>query len=143
MTDAAPQAEQKRLAVLVVEDEAELRDLYRRVLGAAGYTVLLAPNGRLACRLLEHERVDAVLTDLLMPEMDGIELITWMRREGYRLPVLMVSGANSVYHTDYLSVCRDLGATATLEKPATSDMLLGTLGRLLRDAPPSRLPSAA
>lgn len=118
-------------SVLVVEDEAELREVYRRVLESAGLSVRLAPNGRQACRMLEQAPADLVLTDLLMPEMDGIELIAWMRRQGHRMPVLMVSGANAIYQTDYLAVCRDLGATDTLEKPVRPEPLLAAVRRLL------------
>jgi len=126
--------------VLVTEDEAELREIYRRVLTGAGYRVLLAANGRQACRLLQQERIALVLTDLLMPEMDGAELITWMRREDHRMPVLLISGANAVFKSDFLAVVRDLGATATLEKPVTSEQLLAAVKRLL---PPTALSTAA
>ena len=137
---AATTPTDRRATVLVAEDEPELREVYRRVLTGAGYRVLLAANGRQACRLLQQEPVDLVLTDLLMPEMDGAELITWMRREGHGMPVLMVSGANSVFKTDFLAVVRDLGATATLEKPVTAEQLLGAVKRLL---PPAALSTAA
>jgi DNA-binding response OmpR family regulator len=126
--------------VLVTEDEAELREIYRRLLTGAGYRVLLAANGRQACRQLAQEPIDLVLTDLLMPEMDGAELITWMRREGHRMPVLLISGANAVFKTDFLAVVRELGATATMEKPVTGEQLLGAVKRLLT---PTALSTAA
>jgi two-component system, NtrC family, response regulator AtoC len=130
----------RRATVLVTEDEAELREIYRRILTGAGYRVLLATNGRQAGRLLQQEPVALVLTDLLMPEMDGAELITWMRREGHRMPVLLISGANAVFKTDFLAVVRDLGANATLEKPVTGEQLLAAVKRLL---PPTALSTAA
>lgn len=130
----------RHATVLVTEDESELREIYRHMLAGAGYRVLQAANGHHACRLLQQEPVDLVMTDLLMPEMDGAELITWMRREGYNAPVLMVSGANAVFKTDFLAVVRDLGASATLEKPVTSELLLAVIDRLLR---PAALSSAA
>jgi DNA-binding NtrC family response regulator len=123
-----------RATVLVAEDEEELREIYRRILTGAGYRVLMAANGRLATRLLEQETVSLVVTDLLMPEMDGVELISWMRRQGFKVPVLMVSGANAVFQTDFLAVVRDLGAAATLEKPVTTDALLANVARLLEAA---------
>ena len=125
---------ERRGTVLVTEDEAELREVYRRMLTGAGYRVLMAANGRQACRLLQQEPVDLVLTDLLMPEMDGAELIAWMRREGNVLPVLLISGANQVFKTDFLAVVRELGASATMEKPVTSEQLLAAVARLLRPA---------
>jgi DNA-binding response OmpR family regulator len=129
--------------ILVAEDEEELRELYRRILTGAGYRVLLAPNGRHATRLIARETVDLVMTDLLMPEMDGVELIAWLRREGFGMPVLMVSGVNAVFKTDYLAVVRDLGASATLEKPVTGETLLGAIARLLHPEHTGSLPSAA
>jgi DNA-binding response OmpR family regulator len=143
MTTTEPTATttaERRFTVLVTEDDGELRQVYHRILTGAGYRVLLAVNGRQACRLLGQEAVDLVLTDLLMPEMDGAELIVWIRREGHRMPVLMVSGANSVFKTDFLAVVRDLGASATLEKPVTSELLLAAVDRLLR---PNALSTAA
>jgi DNA-binding response OmpR family regulator len=128
--------------ILVTEDEEELRDLYRRILTGAGYRVLLAPNGRHATQLMRQGPVDLVMTDLLMPEMDGVELIAWLKREGFAVPVLMVSGVNAVFQTDFLSVVRDLGADATLEKPVTSETLLAAVAHLLHP-PAGTLPSAA
>jgi DNA-binding response OmpR family regulator len=128
--------------ILVTEDEEELRDLYRRILTGAGYRVLLAPNGRHATQLMRQGSVDLVMTDLLMPEMDGVELIAWLKREGFVVPVLMVSGVNAVFQTDFLSVVRDLGASATLEKPVTSETLLAAVAQLLHP-PAGTLPSAA
>jgi CheY-like chemotaxis protein len=128
--------------ILVTEDEEELRELYRRILTGAGYRVLLAPNGRHATQLMRQGPVDLVMTDLLMPEMDGVELIAWLKREGFIVPVLMVSGVNAVFQTDFLSVVRDLGASATLEKPVTSETLLSAVAQLLHP-PAGTLPSAA
>ena len=117
--------------VLIVEDEPGMRALYVRVLTAIGFAVREASNGRQACRALETDTVDLILTDLLMPEMDGIELLAWLRRNGMTVPVLMISGANVELGRDYLAACKDLGAAATLEKPATPEALIAAVRALL------------
>src|SRR5213595_3808823 len=80
------------MRVLVIEDNADLRDYLRLALGAQGYEVLTAKNGREALGYLNGHVVDVVLTDLFMPEMDGIETIAAVRRHFPKVRVLAMSG---------------------------------------------------
>lgn len=112
------------MRVLLIEDNAELADYLRQALEAEGYDVLSARNGVHALGLLDGQAVDAVLTDLFMPEMDGIETIAALRRKLPHVKVIAMSGRPGV---DYLAVARELGVARTLRKPFGMDELLTAL----------------
>jgi len=112
------------MKVLVIEDNADLRDYLRQALKLEGHEVLSARNGKEALSMLDGKAFDAVVTDLFMPEMDGIETIAALRR---RLPdarVIAISGRPGV---DYLTVARELGVKHTLRKPFEIEELLQAL----------------
>jgi len=89
-----PEIQRKR-RILVVDDSPIVRDLLCEVLGSAGLSVSVAPEGRTALQMLEIERPDAVLTDLDMPIMDGLELLRAIRSRWQDLPVIVLSTRGS------------------------------------------------
>jgi DNA-binding NtrC family response regulator len=111
--------------ILIIDDDAAVRTTVRVVLERAGYETIEAADGRQGGRLLDG--VDLVITDLLMPEMDGVDLIGMIRREGRALPVIAMSGGGTVDSKSYLEVARALGAYATIAKPFDLDHLLATV----------------
>lgn len=117
-----------RRCVLVVDDDPGVRDVIRSMLESSGYSVLLAANGKEAMRLLRTERADLILTDLVMPEQEGIETIKTLRREYPEIKVIAMSGA---FGGDYLRIAAYLGAHATLAKPIQMDKLLKLVGETL------------
>jgi CheY-like chemotaxis protein len=112
------------MRVLVIEDNEGLRDYLRAALESEGYEVLTAAHGQEALGYLNGHRVDAIVTDLFMPEMDGIEVIAAVRRQFPDVRVIAISGRPGV---DYLTIARELGVTHTLRKPFEFDELLGAL----------------
>ena len=112
------------MRVLVIEDNADLRDYLRVALESQAYDVLTAKNGREALGYLNGHPVDIVLSDIFMPEMDGIETITAVRRHFPNVRVIAMSGRPGV---DYLTVARELGVAHTLRKPFEMDELLKAL----------------
>lgn len=112
------------MRVLLIEDNADLRDYLRLALEAEGYEVLTAHNGKEALGLLNGRAIDAVITDLFMPEMDGIETIAALKRRLPGIRVIAMSGRPGV---DYLTVARELGVAHTLRKPFEMDELLKAL----------------
>jgi CheY-like chemotaxis protein len=84
-------------SLLIVDDEFGLAEMLREMLGEHGYDVSLAINGRLALEILGERQIDLVITDIMMPVMDGIELATAIRHsEIYRdLPVIMMTSLPS------------------------------------------------
>lgn len=118
--------------ILIIDDDAAVRTTVRHLLERAGYQIIEAGDGREGSRMLDG--VDLVITDLLMPEVDGVDLLGMIRREGHTLPVIAMSGGGKVDSKSYLDVAKALGAFATIAKPFELDHLLATV----RDALASR-----
>jgi DNA-binding response OmpR family regulator len=118
--------------ILVVDDDPTVRGALCTLLQRAGYETIEAVDGRAASRMLDG--LDLVITDLLMPEVDGVDLIGQMRKEGSTLPVIAMSGGGKVDSKSYLDVAKALGAVATIAKPFELEHLLATV----RDAIASR-----
>ena len=112
------------MRVLVIEDNADLREYLRLALESQDYQVLTAAHGQEAIGYLNGHHVDAVVTDLFMPEMDGIEVIAAVRKKFPDVRVIAISGKPGV---DYLGVARELGVAATLRKPFEVEQLLAAL----------------
>jgi CheY-like chemotaxis protein len=111
------------MRVLIVEDSCDLRHLYARVLRRAGFRVYEASNGREALARLSGIAPDVILTDIMMPELDGIELIRRLRSRPATaaIPiVLMTAAATEEAKQD----ARQLGVADILEKPVDSQALL-------------------
>ena len=112
------------MRVLLIEDNADLMAALRLGLESMGYEVMTAPNGKEALRTLDGQQVGAVVTDLFMPEMDGIETIAALKRRLPHARIIAMSGRPGV---DYLAVARELGVARTLRKPFGMDELLNAL----------------
>ena len=102
------------------------------LLESAGYRVFCAADGGEAIKLLARQSFDLVLTDMLMPGSDGIELLSSIRKSRANTRVLAMSGGGMIGVADYLKVAKKLGAHGVLEKPFTSEMLLSTVADLLK-----------
>jgi CheY-like chemotaxis protein len=118
-------------SILVVDDEEEMRDTLERVLAEAGYRVVTAGNGAEVGSILAQVHVDLVMTDLLMPEKDGTEVIAELRKKHPSTPIVAMSGGGRMPRGEYLKIARLFGAHAILEKPFTNEQLLSTIELLL------------
>ena len=108
---------QRRPRVLLVEDEQPFRELLQAYLEAQGYEVHAVWDGRCGVRWLEANRVDVVVTDLCMPEVDGMELLMTMRKSHAHTPVVVMSGGVGGETVGMLRAAQLLGAYRTLQKP--------------------------
>jgi DNA-binding response OmpR family regulator len=97
-----------------------------------GFAVLTANNGARGLEAFRGHRPVAVLTDILMPEQDGIETILQIRRERSEVKIIAISGAGRIGKTDFLTIARKLGADATFEKGRSANELLVMLKAMLR-----------
>lgn len=116
-----------------------MRTALAAALEAAGHSVRQAPDGRKALALFRAEPADLILTDLIMPEQEGLELIVQLHREIPALPIIAMSGSarNSKL---YLDMALKLGAARRLSKPFTPATLLRVIDDLLSPRPPPNLP---
>ncbi len=114
--------------VLIVDDDYEWRMLIHRLLQNSGYDVIEAKNGKNALKLLENNNIDLVLTDILMPIMDGVELI---RELSQRHPGMPVIAMTSNIEMPYLNIAVKLGATNCLQKPFNRNHLLEMINEAL------------
>jgi CheY-like chemotaxis protein len=114
--------------ILVAEDDDTLRAYMVEALMEVGYRVVPAGNGNEAVAALRLRQVDLLVTDLIMPEQDGLETILHVRRYFPNLKVVAISGASPTY----LRVARALGARAVLLKPFSAGDLVGTVECVLQ-----------
>ncbi len=119
--------------ILVVDDEPPLRRAIALALERAGHSVVRCENGKKAVEYLPHDEADLLITDIMMPEMDGVETMRAVRRLKPDLPILAMSGALPD-PADYLGLARFFGATALLVKPFRPAELVEIAERLLADA---------
>ena len=113
-----------KASVLVVDDEADIRESLRMILEFEGYRVEEARNGLEALQKVRERPPDALLLDIRMPEMDGLETLRALRERGYDMPVLVLSG-----HADVATAVEATrrGAFDFFEKPLQRDRVLLTL----------------
>ena len=117
--------------ILVVDDDDDLRPLLVGVLQAAGYQTLEASNGVLGLRLLRQQKVDLLVTDLVMPEKEGLELIMDVRAQFPGLRVVAISGGVWSSKQSFLPVAKKLGADRAMSKPFTIEQFLTTIEEVL------------
>lgn len=116
--------------IILVEDDPDLRDLLALILQDSQHSVLRCENGRRAVEYLSHQDADLLVTDLLMPEMDGVETVRAVRRLRPQLPILAISGGLP-NPANYLGIARYFGATRVLPKPFQPAELISAIEELL------------
>ena len=120
-------------SLLLIEDDKPLQDVLKRMLEQGGHRVRTADDGSQCVELLERETTDLLITDIFMPESDGIETIRRVRQRFADLKIIAISGGGAwTTSTDYLWAAKMLGADCTLRKPFRRTELLGAVERCLR-----------
>lgn len=117
--------------VLVIDDEPDIREGLAEMLESSGYRVTIAANGREGLRLYKEGRFDLVITDIIMPDQEGIETIRAIRKQGGDAKIIAMSGGGLVDPLGYLSMARKLGADRIFEKPLDFEDLLAAMNQLL------------
>jgi DNA-binding NtrC family response regulator len=105
--------------VLLIEDDYFLRALLKSNLEEWGHFVVDAPNAKYASQLHFEHHFDMIVTDLIMPEKDGFELLLDFRRLDPRVRIIAMSAGGQISAPNYLEMARQLGAVGTLTKPIT------------------------
>jgi len=116
--------------ILVIEDEPEFAAFIGSILETLGHTAVVAPDGRAGIAHLQTEVFDALITELVVPEKDGLEVILAARRTLLAIPILAIAGG-TVNAELYRMIARKLGANETLEKPFSPSQLTAVVKRML------------
>jgi CheY-like chemotaxis protein len=114
-------------SILVVDDDRTTLSAMNQMLRPLGYVVTFAVDGRDAIDSLNRESVDLVITDILMSDMDGFELIAALRKNFPDIPVVAISGGANLGADTYLMIAKGLGSAGVLRKPVTREELVLTI----------------
>lgn len=117
--------------VLVLEDDGALGIVMRSALEDGGHQVTLAADGRIGLRVFGAGKFDLVITDMLMPDMDGVEIVRTLRAYRSTARIVAISGGGALDHGDLLATAVRLGADATLAKPFAPRALLDLVSAVL------------
>ncbi len=118
------------MKILVIDDDEHLRRLVTKVLQRGGYEVDAAGDGRRGMDLVRRDRPRIVVTDIFMPEQEGIETIIELRRDHPDIKILAMSGSGQIGDTDLLKMARQLGAHDAIAKPFRPQDLLARVRAL-------------
>ena len=103
----------------------------RKVLQITGHEVVEASNGKMGLKLYLENPTDLIITDLIMPEKEGIEMILEIKGNNPNAKIIAISGGGKVLADDYLCLARGLGAVSTLSKPFSRDKMLEVVNNAL------------
>lgn len=120
--------------ILVIDDDRMVRDTLKLIIQGSGHVAAFANDGREGLKMYAEFQPDLVITDLLMPEKEGIETICDLRKLRRDLPIIAISGGGRVGNADFLKVAHSLGANRTIAKPFDPDELIDTVAALLPKA---------
>ena len=126
-------------SVLIIEDDDFVQKMLKQTFERAGYEVATAENGAVGIKLYDSklnlmEPFDVVITDLIMPEMEGIETISKLRKRDPKVKVIAISGGGRNKPEDYLQLAKKLGALRTFTKPVDREALLLAVTELVSTA---------
>lgn len=117
--------------ILIIDDDDQIRSTLHQVLEIEGHKVMDASNGKEGLKLFREKGADLVITDILMPEKQGIETIEELRRDFPQVKIIAISGGGRVAPYDYLDMARKSGALLTLTKPFDRGELLEAVNAVL------------
>jgi DNA-binding response OmpR family regulator len=118
-------------SILIIEDDEFVMNMLKQTFERAGYEVGTATNGRIGVQLYQCKPFDVVITDLIMPDMEGIETISKLRKDDPAVKVIAISGGGRNSPDDYLHLAEKLGADCTFSKPVDRNELLAAVKDLI------------
>jgi len=119
--------------ILVIDDDEQVLDMLYQSLTREGYDVLRASNGEQGLRLYRQEPVDLIITDIIMPEKEGIETIIELRQDFPDVKIIAMSGGGRIGTKDYLHLAKIFGVQRTFTKPVAREQLLDAITELLEE----------
>ena len=118
--------------ILIIDDDDTIRKMLALTLSKAGYDVAAAADGNEGLKQFRKNEIDLVITDLIMPEKEGIEMIMELRNDFPDVKIIAMSGGAQVGPDEYLKLANALGAQRTLKKPIDREDLLETIKKILQ-----------
>lgn len=120
--------------ILVIEDDSAVQTLFGQLLEGEGYTVSHATNGAEGMSLLKQQKTDLIITDIMMPEMDGLEVIQAVQDTHPKLPIIAISGGMRAVPINFLPHAKKFGARRVFAKPVVLSDLLSAVKELLGES---------
>lgn len=117
--------------ILLIEDDEMALETAAIILESAGHNVVSANDGEQGMRLFEQAHFDVVVTDVVMPNKDGIEVLVALKKDDKEPKIIVISGGGRTSARDYLEMADVIGADATLQKPFTATELIGAVEGVL------------
>jgi CheY-like chemotaxis protein len=119
--------------ILVIDDDAQVREMMSLVLTREGHTVTEAVDGEDGLRSTRSSSFEVVVTDIVMPNKEGLETIVELRRNMPGVKIIAISGGGRIAPTDYLSIAKRLGADRVFAKPVERRALLDAVSELVAE----------
>lgn len=117
--------------ILIIDDELQIRNMLRQMLEREGYEVTEAPDGSVALRLQAENPADLIVTDIIMPDKEGLETIMEMKRLFPAVKIIAMSGGGRNEPKDYLNLAQKLGAAKCFAKPIERKVLISAVKELI------------
>lgn len=117
--------------ILLADDDAQVRKMLKITLERAGHEVVEAADGNQAVELYDPETIDVVVTDIVMPEKEGIETIMELKTINPEVQIIAISGGGRINPEDYLKWAQRFGVASTFTKPIDREELLATIADLI------------
>jgi len=117
--------------ILIIDDEPYILLMLKKMLEKAGYEVDLASNGQEGMELFEKNKVDLVITDIIMPDKEGLEIILEMKKIRPDLKIIAISGGGRISPESYLECASHFGASRIFQKPFKQKELVAAVNELV------------
>ena len=121
--------------ILVIDDDATIQLVFSQFLTSLGHEITQAENGKKGMSMIQETRPDLVITDIMMPEMDGLEILMQLRNRNVSVPVIAISGGMRSLPVNFLQQAKLFGARYVFEKPVPLEVLRNAVTELLDEEP--------
>lgn len=119
------------MRVLIIDDDEQIRVLLEQMMHWAGFEVMVAENGKVAMQLQREQPADLVITDLIMPEQEGLETISRLKKDYEGIKIIAISGGGRIGPEAYLPAALELGADRVFSKPFDVQEIVDTVRAML------------
>ena len=119
------------MRILIIDDDEQIRVLLQQMMEWAGFEVEVAENGKVAMNIQKQNPADLVITDLIMPEQEGLETISRLKRDYEGIKIIAISGGGRIGPEAYLPAAQELGADRVFSKPFDIQSVVDTVKELL------------